>query len=1186
MSLWKWSRRNSSKGPAAQSALQDVTTVHTISGNVIRIGFSNAWMLMIAAFTPSVAFSAEPEPISIINRTSRIDGRTVFLSGARGLPIPASPGQSEKPAITRRQFFNSYGRLFGVKDAGSELVASAPQVDDLAQIHVTYNQVFNGIPVFTGILKVHENAQGEVVAANGHFHSIDPKFDVTPLLTKQDATKAVSAQTESPGPTVNKCELVIVDPGWYGDPPIGPHLAYYVILSDSSIGLEDAFFIDAMTGKILDRWTLIENILQRVIYDGVGARDLPGVVARIEGDQPVLSPEDVNRGYDFIDDTYGYYFRAFGRDGLDGFGSRIRTTVNSTAPGCPNAFWSDVRKQTVFCDGTVSDDIVAHEFTHGVTHFTAQLLYQNQSGQLNESFSDVFGELIDLFNGNAAFLADTTHYQWPQTLSGTGHDLPNLRRGDSCSIPPDYAGGVRWLFAEDASVFGGLLRDMWNPPCMGHPDRANSPLETCDPFDSGGVHSGSGIPNHAFAMLTDGKTFNGFTVRGIGPIKSGAVWYRALTMYMPIAPDFLDAYYAFNQAASDLIGKFLKDPRTGFPSNSMFTADDAAQVDLALRAVEMDTPGRCGQAVALLLPNPPPSCAQSRTIYFDDFENGAPGWTVENSQPPSPYDWVLSSVPLPLQRSGHVWYCDDPDVGDCHDNDESGLHSLISPEIKLQGDLRSPRIRFTHHFATEGGFDGGQVKIRVNGSAWFLIPGSAFLFNPYTGPLNRVNQGSTNPLAGTEGWSGVSGKFGTSVAAIERFARPGDTVQLRFDFGKNGCTGVQGWYVDDFEVYDCTDCDRNGRGDDNDLIFSLVLEPAGPVGKDTPVSFDLTKLPLAGDDVSMRVSASGDLSKAAIDEYLEVSLDHVSIGRVFDGSGNDCADVPDIDDLTIDRDVFNAAIQDGHAKLTFVGNDEVNPTLCDGTSYVRPVLTYRTAVPDDNHNNISDMCENCGIARSPTAAADATSANRYLVINSTNPNRITAIFVTPVGAASEEKSVWQGEWVDQPVFQPEPRDIEGPLLTYASLTCEPAFVNWSLLGEIRISGEMLVPGKLYSVRELDVACLPPDGVIDFSRLEPNLSLPNELPTTAIWGDISSASKAGVADGKVDMIDLTAILDCFGLLSRAVQTYQADLAPAKPDHIVDIRDIAAELDALHGVPLSGSNGPLCPIPSPRVRRNRH
>ena len=133
-------------------------------------------------------------------------------------------------------------------------------------------------------------------------------------------------------------------------------------------------------------------------------------------------------------------------------------------------------------------------------------------------------------------------------------------------------------------------------------------------------------------------------VRGgsIGPIKAAAVWFRALTVYLTPASDFLDAYWALNQSALDLVGTLPVDPRTGdvlalFP----FTQDDAAQVDNALRAVEMNTDGRCGATTDVLDPNPPDLCDPQQTIYAITFDLGAPGWTVSNSSPQTEYDWEL-----------------------------------------------------------------------------------------------------------------------------------------------------------------------------------------------------------------------------------------------------------------------------------------------------------------------------------------------------------------------------------------------------------------------------------------------------------------------------------------------------------------------------------------------------------------
>jgi len=128
---------------------------------------------------------------------------------------------------------------------------------------------------------------------------------------------------------------------------------------------------------------------------------------------------------------------------------------------------------------------------------------------------------------------------------------------------------------------------------------------------------------------------------------------RALTTYLTVASDFEDAYYALNQAAMDLVGTDQNDPRTGLPSGVPFTASDAQQVDKALLAVEMNTEGACGATVAVLDSTPPVLCGPPRTIIFaDDFEGGLNGWTVSNTSPPTSYDWLQTTDPLPFGRPG------------------------------------------------------------------------------------------------------------------------------------------------------------------------------------------------------------------------------------------------------------------------------------------------------------------------------------------------------------------------------------------------------------------------------------------------------------------------------------------------------------------------------------------------------
>ena len=115
--------------------------------------------------------------------------------------------------------------------------------------------------------------------------------------------------------------------------------------------------------------------------------------------------------------------------------------------------------------------------------------------------------------------------------------------------------------------------------------------------------------------------------------------------------------------------------------------------------------------------------------------------------------------------------------------------------------------------ASEATWDGGNVKISVNGGDFVEIPAAAWIFNGPQGQLATAAEGNSNPLAGQTAFTGTdggepTGSWGTSVISLGRAgAKAGDTVQFRFDFGRDGCNGVDGWYVDDVEVTVCEDGD-------------------------------------------------------------------------------------------------------------------------------------------------------------------------------------------------------------------------------------------------------------------------------------------------------------------------------------------------------------------------------------------
>lgn len=835
-------------------------------------------------------------------------------------------------------FLSENGHLMGITDVARELSLKSVETDDIGFAHTTYDQVFMGIPVFSGAVKVHQDAAGDIRSVNGRFYQISQKLDVVPLI---DATAAVQiAGDQFPGIQTHAFhnQLVVVDPGWYGDRPIGARLAYFIKLADNNLQVEEGFFIDARNGRILDQWTLIHRAKNRQIYDGAFGSNLPGNITRTEGQPPAMQV-DVNRAYDYYGDTYDYYFRAFGRDSINGSGLPMVATVNSTAPGCPNAFWSSQLQQMVFCQGTVTDDIVGHELTHGVTEHTSGLIYQNQPGQLNESLSDIFGELIDLFNGNASVAGTPGGTAWPAHPTGSGLDTPNnLRTG--CSFYPSHANGVRWLLGEESAVFGGALRDMYFPGCLEYfpgfpfPDRANSSANLCDWFDNGGVHIGSSIPNHAFSIMVDGKTFNGITVTGIGAIKAGAIWYRAQTQYLTAGSGFEDAYWALTQSATDLIGTTPLDPRTGSASASAITVDDVAQVASALEAVEMNTPGACG-VTDMLTRTPPTFCSDRNVIFADDFEGDVSAWVrITNPTPFTQYQWMQTSTPLPLGRTGKAMFCNDPNTS-CAPltPDESATHSMISPAITIPNVQKPVYVAFTHIMLSEGTFDGGNMKYSLNnGTTWAIIPRSMYEYSPTNGKIrNMFDFDNSNPLKGQDAWTGAGGGWGTTVLVDRNGIFAGQNVKFRFDFGKDYCGGLEGWYVDDFEVFTCPNCLVDGVPNDASGQFSYTSPVISGYAAGVSRQFGIAAAPVALSDVRMTFFASGDLVYP--DQFLTIRFGNTTIGQIYGEGGGDCAFVPERDTLTVPASTLNAARDPNNANVIIVvqPSTEVLPSWC-GTS--------------------------------------------------------------------------------------------------------------------------------------------------------------------------------------------------------------------------------------------------------------
>ena len=258
----------------------------------------------------------------------------------------------------------------------------------------------------------------------------------------------------------------------------------------------------------------------RSVYDARHATRLPGKLVRDEQGAPVAD-ETVNQAFDSAGTTYDFYLQVLSRNSIDGDGLRIDSTVHYSTD-FNNAFWNG--SQMVYGDGdgrlftgfAGALDVVAHELTHGVTQYTVPgggLVYDGQSGALNESFSDVIGSVVKQWHlGQTPQEAD-----W---LIGAGIMVPAVGNALRSMAEPGNT-AVTWSGDDQPATMAGYV-------------------------DGGDVHTNSGIPNHAFYLAAMKLGVNSWE-------KAGPIWYQALPLLHPNAT-FLDAAGATVKAAQILYG--------------------------------------------------------------------------------------------------------------------------------------------------------------------------------------------------------------------------------------------------------------------------------------------------------------------------------------------------------------------------------------------------------------------------------------------------------------------------------------------------------------------------------------------------------------------------------------------------------------------------------------------------------
>ncbi|MBY6037617.1 M4 family metallopeptidase [Fictibacillus nanhaiensis] len=485
-------------------------------------------------------------------------GTPAFLSGKLSAPSKESAQQ------IFYDYINSHTSSFKIGNKKAQdsfsILESTKEPDGNTVIR--FQQQFNGVPVWGSTQVAHINKDGILSVVSGE---VVPDLDKQEKLkgkTKIQPKKAVEKAIAALGILAEfeetpKAELVVF---------MKENVAHYAYLVNLNFLIPEPgnwnYFIDAQSGEIINRYndmhevtgtnatgtgkgvlggskTLNLTLSSGKYYmqdntraNGIYTYDmanrtffpqfyLPGTL--------YSGPDNVfDSNYDaavvdahyFAGITFDYYKNTHARNSYDNKGARITSSVHYGS-NYNNAFWNG--SQMVYGDGDGTTfiplsggiDVVAHELTHAVTDTSSDLVYQNESGALNEAMSDIFGTLVEYHDNNN----------------------PDFEIGEDIYTP---------------GTPGDALRSMSDPTKYNDPDHYS--VRYTGTGDNGGVHINSGIINKAAYLLSEGGTHYGVTVTGIGRSKLGAIFYRMNTVYLTSSSNFSQARAAAISSATDLYG--------------------------------------------------------------------------------------------------------------------------------------------------------------------------------------------------------------------------------------------------------------------------------------------------------------------------------------------------------------------------------------------------------------------------------------------------------------------------------------------------------------------------------------------------------------------------------------------------------------------------------------------------------
>ena len=489
--------------------------------------------------TPTMPALPSPSPTPLdpqaaaLQRLEEDSLKAVDLDFRHGFPTYVNGLFSVKgvdPVTRAENFLELYRDLYRQNDP--DLTLAVKRLAGQDKQNVVFFQSYKGVPIVGSEIVVYQ--EGEQITTTVGALMTNLEMDITPTIPAQKAEEILRKDLGFPsGEQVTvESRLMVYDRSLFGEGDPDPHLVWRIMFG-GMVPIEG--FVDAHDGEIIETIPRRHSDIHTIpftIRDYLGfpsgdayCYDQTISPAYYVADDGYFNPlyamdDDAVMGRDYILDTYNFYMNSFGHRSFDGADlMEVPIILNVSWPG---AWYYPECCIIELSDGWVGDDVMTHEYTHGVLEATSGLHYTSQAGALNESYADIMGAILD----------------------------------------------DDWTMAEGRTGFVDPIRDLANPPAYGQPDHLSGYIAGEDP------HFNNGIPNKVAYLVAEGGTHYGTTITGIGESKMGALYFSTMTS-LPSSADFMAARNATFSLAETWAAS----------STNSFTDFDVCQVRNAFHSV-------------------------------------------------------------------------------------------------------------------------------------------------------------------------------------------------------------------------------------------------------------------------------------------------------------------------------------------------------------------------------------------------------------------------------------------------------------------------------------------------------------------------------------------------------------------------------------------------------------------------